>query len=254
MDSPPRSPVGWGKAVPRLRRFRFGILQMNHPPFPPPGLLSGLLRPRPQWPASRPEQHRPCASGRPGPGHTAEAPPGCWSRGPAARGLGPGRDRSRRAARTGWPHDREAVGGSAAPTQAPSPQEQRVGPRVHWCALRPRLVSKQLQRWKEEALLPYPRPICTPKLKAGHHPRSLTQGPGLARTAASAAAEAWFHRRKLRPREAEEPAGVTPPHEAGTSPGPSPGSCTLALGTGHFLAQPQSVLEGGPGASLPGGR
>ncbi|XP_032752790.1 splicing factor 1-like [Rattus rattus] len=32
---------------------------MNHPPFPPPGLFSSLLRPRPPWAASGPEQHRP---------------------------------------------------------------------------------------------------------------------------------------------------------------------------------------------------
>ncbi|XP_022353222.1 uncharacterized protein LOC111143687 [Enhydra lutris kenyoni] len=51
---------------------------MNHPPFPPPVLLSGLLHPRPQWPASRTEQHRPGTSGRPSLGRPASALPGLW--------------------------------------------------------------------------------------------------------------------------------------------------------------------------------
>ncbi|XP_058992893.1 protein enabled homolog [Mustela lutreola] len=76
--APPSSPVGPGKAVPRLQRFQFELLGMNHPPFPPPVLLSGLLHPRPQWPASRTEQHRPSTSGRPSLGRLASALPDLW--------------------------------------------------------------------------------------------------------------------------------------------------------------------------------
>lgn len=96
-DSPPGSLVGPGKAVPRLRCFRFGLPGMNHPPFPPPGLFSSLLRPRPPWAASGPEQHRPgvgaerwsrsrrpCAVVR-APGGRGQWGPGVRSRPPGSR-------------------------------------------------------------------------------------------------------------------------------------------------------------------------
>ncbi|XP_029801723.1 uncharacterized protein LOC115297735 [Suricata suricatta] len=78
VELPSGSPVGLGQAVPRLQRFQFELLGMNHPPFPPPVLLSGLLHPRPQWPASRTEQHRPSTSDRPSLGCPARALPGLW--------------------------------------------------------------------------------------------------------------------------------------------------------------------------------
>lgn len=45
-------------------------------PFPPPGLLFGLLRPRPRWPASRPRAAPPLHSSRPG--LQRRGPPGLW--------------------------------------------------------------------------------------------------------------------------------------------------------------------------------
>ncbi|XP_039714627.1 uncharacterized protein LOC120599612 [Pteropus medius] len=97
---------------------------MNHPPFPPPGLLSGLLRPRPQWPAS-------------GRSSTAPAPravrlrlkplPAAGPARPASWGLDPGRSRSNRTACGVAPHGRASAleptprpqgGGFATPTNS----------------------------------------------------------------------------------------------------------------------------------------
>lgn len=70
---------------------------MNHPPFPPPGLFSSLLRPRPPWAASGPEQHRPGVGAArwsrsrrpcalvPAPGGRGQRGPGVRSRSPVSR-------------------------------------------------------------------------------------------------------------------------------------------------------------------------
>lgn len=123
VDSPPGSPVGQDKAVPGLQRFQFQLLGMNHPPFPPPGLLSGLLRPRPQWPAS-------------GRSSTAPAPravrlrlkplPAAGPARPASWGLDPGRSRSNRTACGVAPHGRGGYVRGESPPRRPGPQERRV--------------------------------------------------------------------------------------------------------------------------------
>lgn len=147
---------------------------MNHPPFPPPGLLSSLLRPRPQWPASRPEQHRPSASGRPRVRASPLKPlPAAGPTWPETWGLDPGRGRSNKAACGVAPREERVWEETGAPPRRLEPQERGVrtcGPvaRPHT----PNLVSKQLQRWnpplgpREEALLSHLLPIRTPEAQS----------------------------------------------------------------------------------------
>lgn len=148
---PPGAPLSPDEAAPRLRRCQFGLLRMNHPPFPPPGLLSGLLRPRPPWPASRPVQHRPGASGRPRVRAASRSP----SRRPVRPGLRPGdgiragAGQEPRAACGMAPTEGGVRGETGPPPRAPRDRRSGgLGPRGP--AGRPHspdLASQQLQRW-----------------------------------------------------------------------------------------------------------
>lgn len=175
----PGSLAGPGKAVPRLRCFRFGLPGMNHPPFPPPGLFSSLLRPRPPWAASRPEQRRPGVgaarwSRSRRPCAVVPAPGGRGLRGPGVRSRPPGSRREAAAA---------PVPGLAR--SAPRPRPCRPGPDPRAPAA-PRAGCRKGAGWLSPA--PAPATRLRPRLRR----RGARPGPadGPARSAGRAAS---FH-------------------------------------------------------------
>lgn len=123
---PPGAPLSPDKAVPRLQRFQFGLLRMNHPPFPaawppfrPPPPEASVAR----VPAGAAPPRR--LGPPPGPGRQLRT---LRAAGLRPGGLGPGWGG---AGATGcvWygPHGREGAGKDGTPAQgAPGPPERRV--------------------------------------------------------------------------------------------------------------------------------
>lgn len=200
------------------------------PPFRPPPpeasvarVPAGAAPPRRLGPPPGPgRQPKPLPAAGP-------ARPGGWIR----AGLG----QEQRAACGMAPTEGRVRGETGPPPRAPRDRRRgELGPRGPVVRPHiPNLVSKQLRRWnppqgpREEALLPYPLPIRTPKLEAGRPSlpaRGELQAQGPARAAASARPPPGFHRWQLRPGGA---CPLTPP-KAGAPPGPGPAQGRAPLG------------------------